>query len=143
MSPNVFRILVVASVLLSVLSGLFDFLWADDVTLQIKEFASEVEPLWSDYKSSLVFGVATLSTIILVISFIGLLIFWSPARYLYLANFLLTIPFIPFLGTAVMSGPEKTLQDIANISSGLIVALIFFSPIKERFVRRKGVTSPA
>ena len=69
----------------------------------------------------------------LLLSTAGLLIFWSPARYIYLASLLLTflgeVPDVPVL----VGGWGKLLEVWAQTLIGVNLALIFFSPGKQYF----------
>lgn len=81
---------------------------------------------------------ALLGLLGLALSTVGLLFFWSPARYVYLASLVLVlfgeIPDIPILA----SGWENLLNAVGNIVVGTNVALMFAGPAVQYFRRGSG-----
>ena len=67
------------------------------------------------------------------ISLIGLWKFWQPARTLFGTTILLSILMTGLGGPYVVTALTNTFAYIESILSGLILALIYFSPIKEFF----------
>jgi len=140
MSKNNFRLLIVASLLLALLSGGYDYLWPDTVSEQIIEYAYEIEPEIVGTKLVVLVVIGVIATIFAVVSFFGLLLFKSWAKPMYLAGFVLFMPLYPFMGVTVYSGISQILYDLSVIASGAILAMLYFSPVSELY-RSKNLTN--
>lgn len=75
--------------------------------------------------------------LIFLVSRIGILFLWAPAREIYLCSELVGLLLTPFLGTSI-SGPWTELYEGAlMILSGFILCFIYLTPAREAF-RRTG-----
>lgn len=74
-----------------------------------------------------------LTTVLFTISLVGLWKFWQPARWLFGTTLLLSILLAGLAGPFVSSALTFTVVYIESILSGLILALVYFSPIKDYF----------
>jgi hypothetical protein len=129
MSKNKFRLLITSSLILAVLAGVYDYFWIDPISEQVMDYAYEIEPEIEGSKLITIVVVGILAIVFAIISFIGLLLFKSWARPLYLAGFVLFMPLYPFMGVTVYSGASLIFYDLSMIASGAILALLnFFSP---------------
>jgi hypothetical protein len=70
---------------------------------------------------------------LLIISSIGLFMLWPPARILYLIGIASGLILVPVFGPYVESGWGTAFEDAASIVSGVILALVYFSPLKRFF----------
>ncbi len=129
-----FRILVIVSFFLSIFGGFADLIISDPIVNQITEFAESIEPEWSDAKLFTILGFVILWIIYIIYTFVGLLLFWNIARHIYLAGFIIIIPMYFIVGVTVTSGIEQALYDAGSVLSGVLLALIYFSPVKQFFV---------
>jgi hypothetical protein len=68
-------------------------------------------------------------------SSIGLFFFWRPSRILYLISIVLSLLLTPFSGPYVDAGWGTAFEDAAMIVSGVILALVYFSPLKSLYER--------
>ncbi len=68
-------------------------------------------------------------------SSIGLFFFWRPSRIFYLIYIVLGLLVTPFLGPNVDTGWSRTFEEAASIVSGVILALVYFSPLKNLYER--------
>ncbi|GMU20107.1 MAG: hypothetical protein AMXMBFR13_02070 [Phycisphaerae bacterium] len=75
--------------------------------------------------------------ILLLVSSIGLFFFWRPARILYLLTVVLGLAMTPLLGPYVDSGWATTFEEIAVIISGVILALVYYSPLRDLYEKPK------
>ena len=66
------------------------------------------------------FGIAS--------STLGLLFFWSPARYVYLASLLLVLPNEFVVVPTLITGWENFLDNVGQITIGLNLGLMFSQP---------------
>ena len=108
-----------------------------DETLElVTDFVETLEEDWSELKMFLIVGLGLLGLLLSCYSFIGLLLFWNSARLIYLLGFIFSIPVYPFLDISVSSGTNLALCDTATVLSGVILALIYFSPVKTYFIEK-------
>jgi hypothetical protein len=72
-----------------------------------------------------------------LVSMVGLFLFWRPARPLYLVTTAAGLFLTPFFGPYVDAGWETAFGEAATIISGMVLALVYFSPLKELFEKPK------
>ncbi|MBE0378953.1 hypothetical protein PPRY_a1507 [Pseudoalteromonas prydzensis ACAM 620] len=89
------------------------------------------------FSDMLLLPIGILVAVAVVASYAGLLFFKSWARHIYVASFVLALPTYFMGGLIVTSGLEDLLYDLSMLMSGAVVALIYFSPVKEYFVDTK------
>ena len=70
------------------------------------------------------------------IAWIGLFVFWRPARMWYLLTSLGGLAFVPFLGPYVETSWSYLLNDVMLLLNGFLLALIYYSPLKELYARK-------
>lgn len=75
--------------------------------------------------------------ILWITSSIGLFFFWRPARTLYVITIAVGLLMTPFSGPYVNTGWAATFEEAAIIVSGVILALIYVSPLKDLFDKPK------
>jgi len=76
-----------------------------------------------------------LTTIMFTVSLVGLWKFWQPARWIFGTTLLLSVLLAGLAGPFVTSALSFTIIYIESILSGLILALVYFSPLKQFFER--------
>ena len=133
MSKKQFQILVIFSYLLAIFAGLFDLIWPNPVADQALDYIIELEGEVSDAKAILFAVLVFLEIVFIIVCLVGLLKFKSWGRKLYLASFLLMLPLYPLMGIYVSSGLGQLFADVAMILSGVILALIYYSPVAKYF----------
>jgi hypothetical protein len=108
----------------------------NSLPFQLRDYLrSESEQVLShDYTA---FSVATVAdAIFFIMSFVGLYFFWRPARLLF-CGFILVGLFTPLgFGPSVETGWMALWGGCSSILSGVILCLIFTSPIRELFTRK-------
>ncbi len=133
MNKNQFRILVVTSFLLGVFSGIIEYVWPDPVVEMAYEIIIEQEEEMGESKLILL-GITVLVGVFLIIgSFVGLLLFKKWGKTMYALGFLLMIPIYSIMGVGVYSGLSQMVNDISMILSGIILALVYYSPVAKYF----------
>jgi len=136
MSKNKFRLLIVASLMFAILGETYDYIWPDKISEQIIEFAYELEPE-IDGAKMVVLSIIGLAAIIFgVVSFFGLLLFRSWARPMYLAGFIILLPTSLFYGVSINSGVSQVLGDLSLVTSGIILAMLYYSPVSDFYQRK-------
>ncbi len=137
MNKNNFRILVVITFILSVLAGVYDFIWPSEIITQISDYAYEIEPEYSDFQIMIVSVIAVLLLVCAAVSFVGLLLFKNWGRHLYIAGFIIAFPLYPFMGVSVVSGANQLIYDLAMVLSGVLIAVCYYSPISKQFTNKE------
>ena len=129
MSKNQFRTLIVVSLVIGLLSSVYDYIWPDPITDQVFDYIVEIEP-GIEGASLVAAGVLAIVAIIMaLVALIGLLLFKSWARHVYAAGFLAAFALYPFMGITVYSGFSLVLYDMSMVLSGVLLALMYYSPV--------------
>ncbi|CAD6872466.1 hypothetical protein [Methylomonas fluvii] len=133
MSPTQFRYTLLTYMVLAILGGVFDFVFPFFIPESLRN-AQEA----SDANLSLIVLIclAILILVLLVslaVVIVGLYLFRPWARRLAVVITVLALFVWPLLGINVASGWSLVLTDLAGTLWGAILALIFFSPLKECF----------
>jgi hypothetical protein len=68
---------------------------------------------------------------------VGLFVFWRPARLIYLVTILVDSIARPFGGPNVDPAFSQMLNEAALIISGVVLALVYFSPAKDLYEKPK------
>ena len=72
-----------------------------------------------------------------IITAVGLYRFWRPARPLYLASMALAYLAAPVTPPVVQTSLASMLPSLAAVLSGLMVGLMYFSPVASEFGHRR------
>lgn len=131
--------MIIATFVLSVLGGTFDWFILNDEVRNVSNYADELGQVRSAIGTRVLFVVALVATVAMLVAYVGLFFFWNAARYIYLLLFAGMVVVVPFLGTYVSSGEQKLIVDLSNVFSGFLLAAIFISPIKSHFDKRASV----
>jgi hypothetical protein len=136
-SKGFLRTLIVAELVLgitSVVVSLFTESMLPEPLRAFVEAESEAEVTTHD----MILLAAGIPLILLVlVSSIGLFVFWRPARILYVVTIVAGLLLTPFFGPYVDAGWGRVFEDAAVIVSGVILALIYLSPLKVLYERPK------
>ena len=90
----------------------------------------EAEPTARDF---ILFGVALLWLGVAIVSWVGLWRLWRPARPMYLVIVGAGIVLEALTGPWVYIGPTAAIWTAHSVLNGLIVGVIYWSPIREAF----------
>ena len=137
MKVNTFRMLVILDIVLALLAMAADFGLESQLPQALQDYrAAEGE---EDFENNpqmwvLIFGALCVLPLGIV-STIGLLVLWRPARLLYTLTYVLSWPLYLFAGASVTTGLAHMLYDMSSVLAGVIWALIYFSPLKVHFER--------
>lgn len=136
MTAKTFRILVAAEILLIIGIVVCAFATHHQLPEELKRYdlgaedSADTEIRTGEW--ILVFGAVSIAAL-LVISMIGLLFLWRPARLLYTLSYVAGIPILLFSGPSVSTAITETVTELSSFLSGVIWALLYFSPIKQYF----------
>ena len=135
MDKKPFQFVVICTMLISLFSGFYDLLFTHSLVDSINHYIASVEPQHSDteYWVFTLYGIFMLTAVLA--GFIGLLMFrpWAPA--VYLVGYFLSFPAYYFNGLFVSSPTAQILYDFSMMLSGFILALIYFSSLKDKFAK--------
>jgi hypothetical protein len=133
-SRGVLRTLIVAEVGFVVLSVVGSLLTESLLPEPLRAYlATEFEGDIISVRDLVMICTGIPLVILWLVSSIGLFFFWRPARILYVVAMIFGLLATPFFGPYVDAGLGAMLEDVATIISGIIVALVYFSPVKELF----------
>jgi hypothetical protein len=139
MNKNQFRLFLFSSVIFAILALVVSFWFPSQNVDVVNDYIIELEMASPEqyFSDMLLLVIGVLVAVAVVASYAGLLFFKSWARHLYVASFVLALPTYFMGGLFVTSGIEDLLYDLSMLISGAVVALIYFSPVKEYFVDTK------
>ena len=131
-SRKLFRILVLLSLILTVMSGICDFIFPNEIVEKLFTYSFELQSI--DIEVSLLdVGLLVLMLVLLLVALIGLLLFKNWGRIAFILCGVVGFPIIMMNGPYIASGLSSVLYDLSNISSGVILATMYLSPISEEF----------
>lgn len=137
MSPIAFRILIVSSVLFAVIAGLVDALCPSFIPESVVT-ALEKEAETSIFEIYPFISLAILMPWLIAVfaSTIGLLLFKPWARPIALYSTLFGFVFYSLFGSELSSSVASALTDASAMAWGAILALAYYSPLRENFVAK-------
>ena len=133
MSKSQFRILLVVSLLFAIFSGAYEYMWSDPITDKVLDYAIEIEPELEGKRLVFVSVVGGFILLLTVISFVGLMLFRSWARHVYLVCLVVSLGLYPFMGVSVISGFGQLYYDASMVLSGVMLALMYCPPVAQHF----------
>ena len=128
---------IVVEVVLGLAEIVVVYLSANFLPAPLRDYVDaqgEAELEWGDW---VIGGLALQMIPLLLLSYIGLWRLWRFARVLYLCTGLLGVALVSLVGPEVRMGWAVALEGLSWTVSGLILGLIYFSPLKESFARVK------
>ena len=129
-----FRGLLVASLILGLLGGFLDLLVPTLIPPELVAAHEAFEDSDLAMSAAVTFGVASVVLVVGgLVSLYGLWFFrrWGPQLAVGLT--VLAYLVYPFLGYNLSSGIASTLTDISTLLWGIVLAMAFLPPLRERF----------
>ncbi|MDO5290023.1 MAG: hypothetical protein Q4F13_10385 [Pseudomonadota bacterium] len=137
-TPCGFRTLAIASVLLAVAASVVDTLWPALLPTEWQLLADETAVPWLP-EGDMAFGLLLLGLgayVLLAVTATVAMCFFKPwGRRLSLWCSVLAVPVVVWLGPDMLSGLAGALLDLSSMLWGATLALAYFSPLAQRFVR--------
>jgi len=132
-----FRGLLIAAVISMAASVVAYFLQRNSLPFELREYlqARSQQVLSHDY--AIVILMTAACATFFIASFIGLYFFWGPARVLFCVFivFGVTMPLAAF-GPDIVTGWMALWDTCSDILLGVILCLMFTSPIRDQFARK-------
>jgi len=143
-NERLFRILVLADIVLATLTILTEITLTLPQPLQKYVFSTYFE--WGVAGPALfIFWIAIVAAT--VVSWVGLLLYWWPARALYVGAWVAMLILILASGPSVLTAPGAVLDTLEHLVSGILIGMMYFSDVKLRFeeddiVERRALSPP-
>jgi hypothetical protein len=129
--------LIVAHFVLVILGAIIDFYSESLLPEPLRQYEKiQIEEVIAFGEWGLL-AVLTVLGLAVLVSFIGLFVFWPPARPLYLVSSVANILVTPYLGPYIEAGWSRMFFDTVVLLDGVILALVYFSPLKELYEPEK------
>lgn len=133
MSKRNFRLLLLLTLFISILASAYDYIWPDILVEKTMAYVLEIEPEMSIEQLIIVAVLTVIAIIMALASFVGLMLFKSWSRYVYSIGFSVVFLLYPIIGISVYSGISQIFYDLSMVLSGIIIGLIYTSPLSEHF----------
>lgn len=78
-------------------------------------------------------GFFGLAAVVALVNQVLLFFYWKPSRTIYLASCILFYPALLFMGLSILTPVEYMLFELSAFVSGITLALVYYSPVAERF----------
>ncbi|MEK7855071.1 MAG: hypothetical protein AAB288_03200 [Acidobacteriota bacterium] len=136
-SRGFLRTLIVAEIFLGIISIFVSLLTESSLPEPLRAFLEAESEAEVTAREMMMLAVGIPLIVLLFVSSIGLFFFWRPARILYLITVGIGLLLTPFFGPYVDAGWGTTFEEAAVIVSGVILALVYFSPLKDLYEKPK------
>ncbi|HWN93509.1 MAG TPA: hypothetical protein VNT99_00630 [Methylomirabilota bacterium] len=133
------RFLIIANLALAIMIIVVDLVSASSLPEPLRAYRQAELESGITGRDLVLLKLAIPLLIVMLLSNIGLLVFWRPARPLYLVTLVAGSAWTPFAGPYVASGWSQSLQDTSLIVMGVVLALIYWSPLKDLYEKPKNV----
>jgi len=129
-----FRALLIVWVAAAAVGGVISFTCDSSLPQELQRYAGDQPVATVSRQTAFVLGLVGL--VLGIVATVGLFVFWKPARPLTLtlwaAGFVITGP----LGPTVELGWTAAFYELSAGLSGVVLALAYFSPVRDMFERR-------
>ena len=132
MSATAFRCLVIVSIALQLLASCIDAFFPSLIPPELSS-ATESVTLSTVFESPWFIRFLITFVALLYAANIGLLFFRRWARTLSLWGTVVSFGLLPLLGADISSGLANAIQELSSLLWGAVLAIAFFSPLRERF----------
>jgi hypothetical protein len=135
LTKRALRFLLVAEILLAITGGIVTVFTESLLPDELQAYEQAVSEADVTTREWVLLGVGIVLLVFLLVSSIGLFVFWRPARLLYFCTVIGGLALTPFYGPYVDAGWGTLFQEMAMIVSGVILALIYCSPLRDLYER--------
>jgi hypothetical protein len=140
-TKGLLRTLIVMEIVLGFTSVVVSFITEPMLPEPLRAFVNaESEEAITAYDMILLaFGIPLI--LLFLVSSIGLFLFWRPARILYVVTIVAGFVLTPIFGPYVDAGWGRIFEDAAVVVSGVILGLVYFTPLREMYDRPARATA--
>jgi hypothetical protein len=75
-------------------------------------------------------------SILFIVSYVGLYFFKKWARAVFVSTFIITLLEVPVISAYVQTGWFYMMGAVLNVTTGMLIAVMYFAPLKEAFERQ-------
>jgi hypothetical protein len=129
---NLFRVLVLLSLVLAVMSATCDFIFPNELVEKLFDYYFELKPMDIEV-NPIDIGLLVLMLVLLLAALSGLLLFKNWGRIAFVLCGGVGFLIIMMNGPYITSGLSGVLYDLSNIASGMVLAMMYLSPVSEEF----------
>lgn len=140
-TKSFFRIIVSLGFIVGILGDTIDFLKKLIFPSDLLNYVVS-HPVGCKISPLALLGIVLGGVILDLTIFIGLLLFWRPARTLTLFSCILDVIIASLINPTIEPGGVIALDYLSMLLTGIIIGLIYFSPIKEYFVKNEPTSQP-
>jgi len=127
------RTLIVAEISLGAISVVVSLLTESALPEPLRAFVKAEAEAEMTVGPMIMIATTIPLVILFFLSSIGLFFFWRPARIVYLIATVAGLLLTPFFGPYVDLGWATAFDEAAILVSGVILSLIYFSPLKDLY----------
>jgi hypothetical protein len=138
---STFRILVVTDLVLILLVAVVGLVSESSLPEPLRAFEqsrAEADMTTSEW---IIVGVGVPLIVAIFVASFGLMFFWRNARSLFSVTTILALLVVPFGGPYITTGFGSALESLSCGFTGFLLAIIYFSPIKEKFKKQQELAS--
>lgn len=125
-----FRIILIAGLFTAIIEVVAGMTLVDTLPTILQEYLTQIE---NEEISDNTAIMLLIIGVMLIASTIGLWKFKNWARIIYIVITIVSLPLYPAMGPIIMNPWEAMFDNIALILEGVLIAMMFFSPIHEEF----------
>ncbi len=137
MSRSSFRTLLVAYVMLFLGSAALEWVTESSLPEPLKSYVSAESGGNITGKDLLVFAIGMPFILAELVAVIGLYLFQSWARWLFVVATIVALALMPFSGPFVLSGIAEAGNCIVDLLAGAIMGITIYSPLAGEFRQRQ------
>ena len=113
------------------------FLQRNSLPFELREYLQSRSQQVLSHDYTMFSGMTAACVVLCILSFVGLYFFWRPARMLFCAFILFSLTLhLAGFGPDVVTGWMAFWDSCSSILLGVVLCLMFTSPIRDLFVRK-------
>ena len=133
MTKGQFRWVVTASIVASILGITADLIMEASLPVPLRDYLNAQSEADLTIRETIVAVVSLLFLVAWVVAIIGLYCFWQFARPLMVIVLIGSIIISVVIGPTIQSGLTTAFYDVGTLLSGMILALIYTTPVRTWF----------
>jgi len=132
------RICIIAEIFFIIFEVILELLLENSLPTELLDYIARTDKLDITFSQWLSLGICVPLIALLIVSWIGLFRLWRPSRFLYTLCCVLGLSLYPLLEPVVFYTPYGAMiSDLSMTNTGLILGIIFLTPLKSHFEKQK------